>query len=449
MRSLDYHPDLVMMMAKGTQSSVMAASFIGYTLIVYGLYSFVPWTILLAWLLAQIIVMILRIKTARKLVESIRIDKVVIKNDLKYNFLLTSLNATLWGLSSWLSALYAPEAYSYFILTILLTLTSGATSTIGAVYHSYLAFTGPILFLISTSYLYTGGEVNYLIALVTTSAMVILMGNGYNYYQRLKQMVQLSMERKNFNEELEKRVRYEVSRNIEKDVQLMQQSRLAQMGEMISMIAHQWRQPLHIISTAATDMDFKIQLGTFNEEIAKKNIEKINNLTQHLSDTIDEFRDFFKAVKEREETSLDAVVHSTLKIVKEYIENKKLIITTDLDANIIVKTYPNELKQVLLNLLKNAEDVLVEKQVKDASINIKTCSDDEFVYLQVHDNGGGIDEDVLPHVFDAYFTTKDSENGTGLGLYMSKRIVEEHCNGSFSVSNVDDGACFKIKIPRQ
>ena len=448
MRSLDYHPDLVMMMAKGTQSSVLAASFIGYILIVYGLHDYVPATILVAWLIAQVTVLIFRIKTAGQLEESIRTKKSDIRKDLKYNFLLTSLNASLWGFSSWLSALYAPEAYSYFILTILLTLTSGATSTIGSVYHSYLAFTAPILFLISTSYLYTGGEINYLIALVTISAMVILMGNGYQYYLRLKRMVQLSTERKNFNKELEKRVRYEVSRNIEKDVQLMHQSRLAQMGEMIGMIAHQWRQPLHIISTAATDMDLKIQLGTFDEHIAKKNIEKINTLTQHLSDTIDEFRDFFRAVKEREETSLDDVVRSTLKIVKEYIENKKLIISTDLDASVRIETYPNELKQVLLNLLKNSEDILLEKQVKGAYIKIKTYSDEAYVYLEVHDNGGGIDKDVLPHVFDAYFTTKDSSNGTGLGLYMSKRIVEEHCNGSFSVSNVDEGACFKIKLPR-
>ena len=448
MRSIDYHPDLIMMMARGTQSSVLAASFIGYMLIFYALYPYVPATILVAWSLGQATVLILRIKLARTLEKSLRIEKHVDKNDLKYYFLLTSINATLWGFSSWMSALYAPEAYSYFILTILLTLTSGATSTIGAVYHAYMAFTGPILFLLSTSYLYTGGEVNYLISFVSISAMVILMGNGYQHYLRLRRMVQLSTDRKHFNEELENRVRYEVRRNIEKDMQLMQQSRLAQMGEMISMIAHQWRQPLHIISTAATDMDLKIQLGTFNEEIAKKNIEKINNLTQYLSDTIDEFRDFFRAVKEREETTLDAVVGSTLNIVKEYIENKNLTITTDLDAKVIIKTYPNELKQVLLNLLKNAEDVLVERQVADANITIKTCSDEAFVYLEVYDNGGGIDEEVLPHVFDAYFTTKDSDHGTGLGLYMSKRIVEEHCNGSFSVSNVDKGACFKIKLPR-
>jgi len=153
--------------------------------------------------------------------------------------------------------------------------------------------------------------------------------------------------------------------------------------------------------------------------------------------------------KEREETTMDAVARSTLNIVKEYVENKKLTITTDLNANVIIKTYPNELKQVLLNLLKNAEDVLVEKQIKDASITIKTCSDDAFVYLEVYDNGGGIDEDILPRVFDAYFTTKGSADGTGLGLYMSKRIVEEHCNGSFSVRNVDGGACFIIKIPKQ
>jgi len=446
MQSLEYHPDLVLMMTKGTQNGVLAASFVGYVLIVGGLYKYVPLSILILWVLAQVVVLLLRIRSSRILEQKIR-AKEEIKSSLKYNLFMTSLNAILWGLASWLSALYAPEAYSYFILTILLTLTSGATSTIGAVYHSYFAFTGPILFLIGTSYIYTGGEVNYLIAMVTISAMIMLMGNGYKYYQRLKRLVQLSSERKNFNEELEKRVHYEVSRNIEKDVQLMHQSRLAQMGEMIGMIAHQWRQPLHIISTAATDMDIKIQLGTFDDKVAQKNVEKINTLTQHLSETIDEFRDFFKAVKEKEETTLDSVVLSTLNIVKDYIENKKLVINTELDSNVMIQTYPNELKQVLLNLLKNAEDVLIEKNIEDAKITITTYVDEQYDYLKVCDNAGGIDDDVLPKVFDAYFTTKGENQGTGLGLYMSKRIVEEHCEGEITAYNSEEGACFLIKLP--
>ena len=229
----------------------------------------------------------------------------------------------------------------------------------------------------------------------------------------------------------------------------MHQSRLAQMGEMIGMIAHQWRQPLHIISTAATDMDLKIQFGKIDDATCLKNIETINTLTQHLSGTIDDFRDFFKVTKERELTSVDEVVNVTLRIVKEYVENKKIIITTDLDCSEQFSSYPNELKQVLLNLLKNAEDALLENWVKDASIHIKSYYDDAGYYFEVCDNAGGIDDEVMGKLFEAYFTTKEDSMGTGLGLYMSKKIIEEHCGGTLSVSNREAGACFKVALPRE
>jgi signal transduction histidine kinase len=221
------------------------------------------------------------------------------------------------------------------------------------------------------------------------------------------------------------------------------------MGEMISMIAHQWRQPLNIISTAATDLDLKIQFGTLDEKLCQKNIEKINELTQYLSNTIDDFRSFFKTEKKREETTIDAIVDDTLNIIKEYVENKKITIVTDLHNGIRFHTYPNELKQVLLNLLNNAEDALKTNRVADARITIRTWHDDSDIHLEICDNAGGIPETVFPHIFDAYFTTKSERNGTGLGLYMSKMIVEEHCGGRLEAYNRKEGACFRISLPRE
>ena len=195
-------------------------------------------------------------------------------------------------------------------------------------------------------------------------------------------------------------------------------------------------------------MDLKIQLGTINNEICTNNINTINTLTQHLSATIDDFRDFFKVTKEREETSIDEVVQVTLKIVKEYVENKKIVITTDLNSSERFDSFPNELKQVLINLLKNAEDALLENSVKNASIHVKTFMDENNYNLEVCDNAGGIKEGVIKNIFDAYFTTKDDDKGTGLGLYMSKRIVEEHCGGKLSAHNTNQGACFSLRLPR-
>ena len=448
MSSLEYPSELIKMMTKGTRSSVPAASIIGFLLFSVALMPFIPITLLVGWFTLQLLFLSLRILTAGKLDVALNANDTDAKRWLKYNIALTIMGSLLWGLTSWISALYAPEAYTYFVLAILLTLTSGATSTIGAVYHVYIAFTVPILLLISTSYLYIGGEVNILIAVVTIMAMVILMGNGYTYYLRLKKMVALSSQLKSFNDALEERVQKEVSKNIEKDIQLMHQARLAQMGEMVSMIAHQWRQPLHIISSAATDLDLKIQFGTIDDATCLKNIDTINTLTQHLSSTIDDFRDFFKVTKEMEETSIDEVVNVTLKIVKEYVENKKIIINTDLNCNEKFDSYPNELKQVLINLLKNAEDALLEREVKNASIYIKSYSEDGCHCLEVCDNAGGIEEGVKENIFNAYFTTKADGQGTGLGLYMSKRIIDEHCGGTLSVENSPEGACFKVSLPR-
>ena len=446
--TLEYPSELIRMMNKGTRSSVPAASIIGFLLFAVALMPFIPITLLVAWFSLQLLFLSLRVVTAGKLDEALDNESGKVKMWLKYNLILTMMSAILWGLTSWISAIYAPEAYTYFVLAILLTLTSGATSTIGAVYHTYASFTVPILLLISTSYLYIGGEVNILISVVTIMAMVILISNGYDYYLRLKKLVALSSQLKSFNEALEERVQKEVRKNIEKDIQLMHQARLAQMGEMVSMIAHQWRQPLHIISSAATDLDLKIQFGTIDNETCLKNIDTINTLTQHLSSTIDDFRDFFKVTKEMEETTVDEVVNVTLKIVKEYVENKRIIINTELNCSEKFDSYPNELKQVLLNLLKNAEDALLERDVKNAAIYIKSYSENGYHCLEVCDNAGGIEDGVKENIFNAYFTTKEEGQGTGLGLYMSKRIIDEHCGGSLSVENSPEGACFKIALPR-
>jgi len=447
MSTLEYPEELIRMLIKGTKGSIPAASIVGFLLFSVALMPFIPISLLVGWFVLQFIFLTLRIITATKLEEALDAKRDDAKRWLKYNLILTVLGSILWGLTSWISAVYAPEAYTYFVLAILLTLTSGSTSTIGSVFHAYAAFTIPILLLISTSYLYIGGEVNVLIAMVTIMAMIILIGNGYNYYLRLKKMVALSSQLKGFNEALEDRVQKEVHKNMEKDIQLMHQARLAQMGEMVSMIAHQWRQPLHIISTAATDLDLKIQFGNIDDDICLKNIGTINMLTQHLSSTIDDFRDFFKVTKEMEETSIDEVVNVTLKIVKEYVENKRIIINTDLDCSAKFDSYPNELKQVLLNLLKNAEDALLERDVKSATINIKSYRENGHHCLEVCDNAGGIEEGVKENIFNAYFTTKADGQGTGLGLYMSKRIITEHCGGTLSVENSTEGACFKVALP--
>ncbi|MEA3331353.1 MAG: HAMP domain-containing sensor histidine kinase [Campylobacterota bacterium] len=255
---------------------------------------------------------------------------------------------------------------------------------------------------------------------------------------------QSTLELNELNENLEKRVHEEIEKNIQKDQHIVQQSRLAQMGEMISMIAHQWRQPLTAISSTSAGINLKAKLNKLDKETAVELSDKISDYSQHLSSTIDDFREFFKPNKEKKETTYNKVIQSVLNIVETSIKNKNITIVKNLNSKEVFNTYPNEIKQVVLNLIKNAEDVLIEHEVQNPTITIKT-NDDELI---VKDNGGGIPEDIMPKIFDPYFSTKTKKDGTGLGLYMSKSIIQEHCGGELSVANDKDGAVFKIELKR-
>ena len=238
--------------------------------------------------------------------------------------------------------------------------------------------------------------------------------------------------------------------NIKNQQKLIQhQSKLAQMGEMISMIAHQWRQPLNAISITSSNLQFKCMIDDINKDFFEQELKLIDKYSQHLSKTIDDFRDFFKENKEKTMTSLVKVINDTLDIVRVSIENKNITINTRIECNLEFKTYENELKQVVLNLIKNSEDILLEKNIKNPTISILTVCDTQNCKNQtliIKDNGGGVPEDIILNIFEPYFSTKKEQNGTGLGLYMSKIIVEEHCKGKLTVSNDKEGAIFKISF---
>ena len=249
---------------------------------------------------------------------------------------------------------------------------------------------------------------------------------------------------KNINDSLEDKIESEVSKNREKDKAMFQQSRLAQMGEMMSMIAHQWRQPLTAISATSGSLILKAKLDNLDNESVEKLGEKISEYAQHLSSTIDDFRDFFKPNKQSVKTTYKELIGSVLGIVETSIKNADIKLEQKLENEIELYTYDNELKQVILNLIKNAEDVLKERGVQNPAITIESNGS----ILKVKDNAGGISKDIIDKVFDPYFSTKKEKNGTGLGLYMSKTIIEEHCGGKLSVYNDDKGAVFKIELPK-
>lgn len=259
----------------------------------------------------------------------------------------------------------------------------------------------------------------------------------------------LEQKLEDLNTNLEQKIKHEIKKNEIKTQQLIQQSRLAQMGEMISMIAHQWRQPLTAISATTNNLLIKMILDKkIEKDFFENELKLINDYSQHLSSTIDDFRNFFKTNKEKDQFNLELVILKTLNIIKTSLESNTINLNTKFNNKISLYSYSSEIQQVILNILKNSEDILIEKKQDIKKIDLSTFKKDEkTAVIKIHDNGGGIDQSYIDKIFDPYFSTKNKKNGTGLGLYMSKIIINEHCEGNLKVINEFDGATFIIELP--
>lgn len=237
-----------------------------------------------------------------------------------------------------------------------------------------------------------------------------------------------------------------------KNKELIQQSRLAKMGEMISMIAHQWRQPLGAIASTTLNLKLKIETESFDLNTKDGRVmfndyfgERLNRIEEYvysLTTTIDDFRNFYKPDKKLVQSSLKQVTYKALKIIRNSMEVENIEIKEEYLDEIQCELLDNELTQVILNILKNSQDNFREKGIKNPCIKIKGQNNSLFIC----DNGGGIPEEIIENIFDPYFSTKDEKNGTGLGLHMSRVIVEEHHRGKLRVKNNNNGVCFEIKL---
>ncbi len=237
-------------------------------------------------------------------------------------------------------------------------------------------------------------------------------------------------------------IQEDVTKQNIKDKLFMVQTRQAQMGEMISVIAHQWRQPLSSIAIAVTSVQLKKELGTCSDDFIDNQLINISYYTKHLSQTIDDFRNFYKPDKEYTTIGLEEVISKSLRIIESSLKSENIKIIKEYNSHKKLKLYDNEIVQVLLNIFKNAQDNFTEKKIENPEITIKVTDNT----ILISDNGGGIKENILDNIFEPYFSTKNEMNGTGLGLYMSKLIVEKHHNGTLSVENIDGGVCFKISL---
>lgn len=304
--------------------------------------------------------------------------------------------------------------------------------------------------VIDYSFIFTIVGIVLLLLSILVYRQVIL--NKYN--KELKkahdETKQKSLELELLTNTLEHRVKEEVAQNEQKSKHLIQQSRMAQMGELLSMIAHQWRQPLSYISTTA---NYIMAQSLLKKPLNKKELEEelalILDYSQHLSTTISDFKNFYKIDKEKTNITIESIAQKSINIIQASLEENNISLETNFRCNKEIYTYATEINQVILNLLKNAEDALLDKNIKDGKIIVNTFLKDEIIYLEIIDNAGGINTEYFDKLFDPYFSTKIAKDGSGLGLYMSKIIIEDHCQGTIVANNYKDGAMFIVTFPSE
>lgn len=248
------------------------------------------------------------------------------------------------------------------------------------------------------------------------------------------------------NQNLEERIAGEVSKNREKEVMLIQQSRQAAMGEMIGNIAHQWRQPLNAVAVIVQNIQEAYRFGELNDKYIDSRVKQCMEIIQYMSQTIDDFRNFFKPEKNKQEFNVKNVVQKCVSLIEPSFQHSNITLEYHLSDSATAMGYSNEYAQVLLNILKNARDALMAAKVKNPRIILDLSEKNGKSYLSIKDNAGGIPEEIMDKIFHPYFTTKEPGVGTGLGLYMSKTIIEKNMGGLLSCCNTDGGAEFVIVL---
>ncbi|MFV0482412.1 MAG: sensor histidine kinase [Campylobacteraceae bacterium] len=257
------------------------------------------------------------------------------------------------------------------------------------------------------------------------------------------------------NNSLEKKIQIEVETSRKKDNILFQQSKLASLGEMLQNIAHQWRQPLGAIMMIIQSFEIKSRSGKLTPEFITSRVEDAQVLAKNMSETLDDFRTFFNPNKSKKEFSLKDVINKSIDLNRYPLEKEHIDLHVSRFKDVKFYGFKNELTHVLLNLINNAKDALLSRS-ENRKIWIMVKFDDENITIQILDNAGGVNPEIITRIFDPYFTTKHQSVGTGIGLYMCKQIIEEHMNGVIYCENVKhrlgtatmfNCAMFVIKIP--
>lgn len=258
---------------------------------------------------------------------------------------------------------------------------------------------------------------------------------------------QAEEELRRLNTELEERVARELEKNREKDRIMEHQARLAAMGEMLSNISHQWRQPLNNVSLIVQNLLLEYEGGVLTSDSCRAYVAECMKALKYLSRTIDAFREFYHPDQQRQLFALSSAITDAVSLVREELESQGITIETVNEHDPRVNGFKNEFSQVLMNIIVNAKEAILKRQPAMPHVKIVCSQNGESALVMVADNGGGIPPELMDKIYDPYFTTKFMSQGTGVGLYMSKMIIEKHMGGSISITNNAAGAEVIIEIP--
>jgi signal transduction histidine kinase len=250
----------------------------------------------------------------------------------------------------------------------------------------------------------------------------------------------------NMNDLLEKKISIAIKENRDKDQIMQEQAKLASMGEMIGAIAHQWRQPLNELNINIQNLDDDYEDGLIDENFINRFIKENRKIILFMSKTIDDFRNFFRIDKINEKFSIKESIESIISIQSAQLKHHNIQLSID-GNDFNINGFKSEFQQVILNIVNNAKDALIQKQIENGQIKIQLLHENsKNKQITITDNAGGIPEHILDRIFEPYFTTKEQGKGTGIGLYMSRMIIETNMNGKINIKNTDEGAEFSIRF---
>jgi len=446
--NLKFNHKLVVHLAKGTTIGVLSTNILAILFSSLILYNYIPKLYIFLWFIVSMAIIILRLFFTRKFFKN--------KNsnyDLKYikiTMFLMFCNAILLNTILYQAIYFNANISSIFIIILLImAIVAGSTNSVGGIFPAFLVFSFSNFFLLILNITLLDIESLNILLMIVFTFSIFFIGTGYRNYKLLKTHIELEKKHriseeklKKLNDSLEKKIKEEVDKNTKQLEILQQQTKMAQMGEMIGAIAHQWRQPLNGISTSIQNLQFDYEDGFLKDEkYVKEFIDKNKKTIKFMSNTIDDFRNFFRVDKEKKNFKVKHAIESVVSIYSSQLVDNNITLHISGEESIAFG-FRSEFKQVILNIISNAKDALVENKIKNPYIDIEI----QGSKVVMEDNAGGIPQNILERIFEPYFTTKEQGKGTGMGLYMSKMIIEDNMGGRLSVENVDGGARFMIDL---